>query len=93
MDEKVHLVKVLPVLLGPKNTEAATGFSYRWVRDTATRLGVPFVGAGRKRAYRADLFLAALESEQVDVESTTAAPAPDDPAEAVRAILRRAGGQ
>jgi hypothetical protein len=91
MDEKMHLVKVLPVLLGPKNTEAATGFSYRWVRDTATRLGVPFVGSGRKRAVRADLFLAALEREPTVEEPQPTKPT--DAAEHVRELLRRAGGR
>jgi hypothetical protein len=88
---KPRHVAVLPVLLGPKNTEAATGFTYRWVRDTAARLGVPFVMAGRKRAVRADLFLAALEREQEPAREVRTKPALADPAEQVRALLRRAG--
>lgn len=92
---KPRHVAVLPVLLGPKNTEAATGLPYRWVRDNAARLGVPFIGAGRKRAVRADLFIAALEREQlVTVTSSTGErPQSVDPAEQVRQLLRRAGGQ
>ncbi len=91
-------VKTLPVLLGPANSEAATGFPYRWVRDTAARLGVPFVGAFRKRAVRADLFVAALEKNSiVDDELQDEKPAivSADPAAAVRAMLgvRRRSGQ
>ncbi len=91
MTDNEQKVKALPIIIGPKNAEAATGFAYRWCRDTAARLGVPFVGAGRKRGIRADLFLAALEREQHTEPAETVAQA--DPAETVRAILRRVGGE
>lgn len=86
--------KAVPVLIGPKNCEAATGFPWRWVRDTSARLGVPFVGAGQKRAVRADLFVAALErseplpanDEQSDLPALAHAA---DPAAAVRALLKK----
>jgi hypothetical protein len=75
-------IKPLPLLIGPRNAEAVTGFTYRWVRDTAAALGVPFVAFGRKRAVRADLFLAALERSP----SRTGLPL-EDPAATVRANL------
>ena len=53
------------------------GLPWRWVRDHASALGVPFVGAGRKRAVRADLLIAALERAQQE-------PEPTDPREAIR---------
>lgn len=93
---KPATVTTLPLLLGPANTEAATGFSYRWVRDTASRLGVPFVGAGRKRAVRADLFLEALERQVVPIAELSDFPVEaSDPAATVRALLgkRKAGAR
>ena len=84
-------VKAVAVLIGPKNCEATTGFPWRWVRDTSARLGVPFVGAGQKRAVRADLFVAALEQRPIDPANDehgeNAALDPQDPAAAVRAML------
>jgi hypothetical protein len=59
--EDRHSVHVLPVVLGPKNCEAAVGFPWRWVRDCSRALGVPLIGHGKKLGVRADLFVAALE--------------------------------
>lgn len=91
MNERELRVKVLPLILGPKNTEAAVGFPYRWVRDTATALGLPFVGHGKKRGVRADIFLEALERGVVKVpapESEQAASVEvTDAAAHVRAML------
>jgi hypothetical protein len=53
-------MSVRPLLIGPANALACTGFSWRWCRDHAAELGVRFVGAGRKRAIVASEFLAAL---------------------------------
>lgn len=76
-------VPVRPVLLGPKNCEAAVGAPWRWVRDQAAVLGVPLVGSGRKQFVRADLFLAALEA----ANETTEPPAELDAAEQVRRLI------
>lgn len=76
-------VPVRPVLLGPKNCEAATGLPWRWCRDTAQRLGVRLVTAGRKQAIPADQFLAALEAA-----NETSEPAAEiDAAEQVRRLV------
>jgi len=84
-------LKPLPLLVGPRNAEAVTGFPWRWCRDRAVALRVPFLGAGQKRALRADLFIAALERSGVTPpESDTASPAVvdcGDPAATVRAML------
>jgi len=83
-------VHVLPVVIGPGNALAATGWPWRHVRDHAEALGVPFVGAGRKRGVRADLFLAALERQGAQ----PATPDAVDQAEQLRARLgkrRRVG--
>lgn len=85
------LVRALPLIIGPLNAEAVTGFPYRWCRDTAARLGVPFVGAGRKRGIRADLFLAALERQPEEGPANNTESVVVDPAEEVRERLRRAG--
>jgi hypothetical protein len=79
---------VTPIIIGPKNAEAATGWPWRWVRDTARALGVPVIGYGKKLGVRADLFIAALER----VGPGAVAPdgtldLGDDAAEAVRRAL------
>lgn len=50
------------LLLGPGNSMAAIGASWRWVRDTAKRLGVPFLKVGRKQFVEANAFIAALDA-------------------------------
>lgn len=88
MNEVEPNVKVAPIIIGPANALAATGFPWRWCRDTAAALGVPFVGAGRKRGIRADLFVAALETRQdVTGEREPEALIASDPAAAVRRML------
>jgi hypothetical protein len=78
---------VAPLVVGPKNSEAATGWPWRWVRDTARALGVPIIGHGRKLGVRADQFLAALERlDQADVTPGGTIEL-TDPAEAVRRAL------
>lgn len=84
------VVHVMPITIGPGNALAATGFPWRWVRDQAEALGVPFVGCARKRGVRADLFLAALEQQGAKPST----PEPVDHAEQLRARLgkrRRTG--
>ncbi len=79
-------VKILPMLLGPANAAAATGASWRWVRDTAALLGVRFVGAGRKRFVPAAEFLAAL-ARDAEPSNDPAVGTPEDPAVVVRRAL------
>lgn len=94
MTKDERQVKALPVLIGPKNAVAVTGFPWRWVRDQSAQLGVPSVGAGRKRAVRADLFVAALERAEVTTQPDAANENTGDAAAAVRALIgkRLAGG-
>lgn len=80
-------VLVMPLVVGPKNAEAATGWPWRWVRDTARALGVPFIGHGRKLGVRADLFLAALSRVAPADVTADGAIELSDPAEAVRRAL------
>jgi hypothetical protein len=83
-------VLVAPLILGPKNCESATGWPWRWVRDTARGLGVPFVGYGQKRGVLATTFLAALEKAGASMAIQDGEPdvPPDaDPAEVVRRAL------
>jgi hypothetical protein len=107
MTDPSKKVKALPLLIGPANAEAVTGFNWRWCRDSAASLGVPFVGRGRKRAIRADLFVEALEQSgavttnvtrdaQRDAPVALPSIVPTDPAAAVRRLLGkklRAGGE
>lgn len=88
MTDDKTIVKTAPVLLGPKNCEAATGLSWRWVRDAARELGVPFLCAKRKCAIRTEAFMAALErlNSAPDAPLTTDEPM-TDPAALVRQLL------
>ncbi len=80
-------VLVAPFVVGPKNAEAATGWPWRWVRDTARALGVPIIGHGRKLGVRADLFLAALDRVDPCQVAPDGALDVADPAETVRRAL------
>jgi hypothetical protein len=87
---KVARVVSYPLIIGPKNAEAVTGFPWRWCRDTARRLCVPFIGHGRKQGVRADLFLAALESDEVkasDEERNIRSLSSEDLSTRVRSLL------
>ncbi len=92
-DEVKPRASVLPLIIGPANAEAATGFPWRWCRDTAVALGVPRLGHNKKGGIRADLFVAALEKNGVAavdvVEKTTTTPSitPADPVAYARALL------
>jgi hypothetical protein len=75
-----------PVSIGPKNAEAMTGHSWRWLRDHASELGVAIVKVDGKSVILADELLAALEKRRpAPVE------APVDELEAMRERVRRAG--
>ena len=107
MKDQPNKIKCLPLLIGPANAEAVTGFNWRWCRDSAASLGVPFVGRGRKRAIRADVFITALEQSgtvtpavkrDIERDAPLSLPSvvPADPAAAVRRLLGkklRAGGE
>lgn len=75
---------VAPVLLGPRNCEAATGLPWRHVRDHARELGIDLVRVGRKLAVPASAFLRAL---QVANDSVAEQQTPTDPAAALRERL------
>lgn len=85
-----ELPLVAPLLLGPANALAVVGAPWRWVRDTARELGVPTIGAGKKRFVPAAAFVAALEAAgKTQCVDDAAEPETLDPAEAVRRALGR----
>ena len=53
-------VAVVPIIIGPANAEASTGFPWRWCRDFWAARGRRFVGHGRKQGIPAAEFLDAL---------------------------------
>ncbi len=91
LDEVKRRASVLPLIIGPANAEAATGFPWRWCSDTAAALGVPRVGYNKKRGIR-DLFLAALEQLDVisavdEITATTPIITPADPVAYARSLI------
>ena len=50
-----------PLTIGPRNAEAATGVTWRWIRDHAPELGVQVVRVDGKAFVLAAELLAALE--------------------------------
>jgi hypothetical protein len=50
-----------PITIGPRNAEAATGVSWRWIRDHAPELGITIIQVDGKRVVLASELLAALE--------------------------------
>jgi hypothetical protein len=86
---------VAALVIGPRNAEAAVGFPWRWCRDTALELGVPFVGHGRKRGIMAADFIAALRRESATPRDPQAPEAtlPDPAAEVRRLLAGMRGGR
>jgi hypothetical protein len=83
-------LQVVPLIIGPANAVAATGFSWRWVRDLWEARGRAFVGAGRKRGIPAAALLDELTRVGADPalpSVATAEPEPLDAAAAVRAAI------
>jgi hypothetical protein len=79
-------VQVVPLIVGPANARAATGWPWRWCRDFWESRGRSFVGQGRKRGIPAAELLAELS--RTDAAALSVAPAPPaDPAERVRREL------
>jgi hypothetical protein len=83
-------LQVAPLIVGPANATAVTGFNWRWVRDFWASRGRRFVGAGKKRGIPA----AALLDELARTEAEPALPSiartePEhvDAAEAVRQAI------
>ncbi len=52
---------MLPLTVGPRNCEAATGVPWRWLREHAAELGVAIVRVDGKSVIVASELLAALE--------------------------------
>jgi hypothetical protein len=83
------VLTVTPLIVGPANALAATGFNWRWVRDFWSARGRTFVGAGKKRGIPA----AALLDELADAGAESLPPLakveaePVDAAEAVRRAI------
>ena len=54
---------VIPITIGPRNAVEMTGVSWRWLRDSAQRLGVPIWRVGGKSVIPAGPLLQALKRE------------------------------
>src|SRR5688572_22108338 len=63
MSQKFRGVSPAPLLIGPKNAEAVVGVPWRWCRDWARKLGIAFVGTGKKQLIPAGAFIAAIERD------------------------------
>ena len=59
---------VAPLTIGPKNAALVTGQSWRWVRDTAKRLGVPVHRTGGKPWLEPAQWLEAVRADAAPVE-------------------------
>lgn len=85
--------RLVPLFLGPANSEAATGCSWRWVRDMSRTLGVPLLRAGKKQLVDAAKFQAALEVLAGDSTNSEVAVGSDPAAELRKRLgLRLVGG-
>jgi hypothetical protein len=78
---------VVPLTIGPKNAELVTGQPWRWVRDTARRLGVPVRRTGGKPWIEPAQWLEAVRADAAPVD---AAPEVDERDE-LEAMRRRFG--
>lgn len=79
--------EVMPLAIGTKNAEAMTGFSWRWLRDHASELGVEVIAIDGKSCILAEPLLAALI-----VRSPARAVGQEvDELEEMRERIRRAG--
>lgn len=58
--KRATVVQVAPLIIGPANAAAATGFPWRWCRDFWQARGRKFVGHGRKQGIPAAAFLEEL---------------------------------
>lgn len=74
---------VAPLLIGPRNCEAAIGVPWRRVRECAARHGLRPVRIGVAHAFRATELIEALEADDVVPEQEASA----DPVAALRARL------
>ncbi len=54
---------IIPITIGPRNAVEMTGVSWRWLRDSARRLGVPIWRVGGKSVIPAAPLLQALKRE------------------------------
>ena len=78
-----------PLSIGPKNAEALTGLSWRWLRDNAEDLGVEVVRVGGKSFIPAGSLREALERRALSTEGSAAEP--DEEELTVEDIARRLG--
>ena len=84
-----RVADIRPITIGPKNAEAMTGLSWRWIRDHADELGVEIIAIDGKRFILADRLLVALKSRS---KATPAATVDDlDELAAMRRRISRAG--
>lgn len=84
---------VAPLFIGTENAEAVIGRDWRWCRDTATELGVPFVRIRRKLLIPADRFVEALSkcTDEFTVTSTGNRKSDADSVLTAIGMRRRAG--
>ena len=81
---------VAPLILGPANSESATGWPWRFVKERARALGVPVLGSGKKQGVSASAFLAALERAPALDQHAPSPLTAEQAAEQVRAMLGKA---
>lgn len=84
-------LQVTPLIVGPANAVAATGFPWTWCRDFWAARGRAFVGAGRKRGIPAAALLDELARSGADAELPSVAKAEPDPVDAAEAVRRAIG--
>lgn len=88
MASKRQAVQVVPIIIGPGNALAATGFAWRWCRDFWASRGRRFVGHGRKRGIVAAELLAELALSGKSVRELMKDPVtPEEAAEIVRRAI------
>lgn len=82
-------LQVAPLIVGPANALAATGFNWRWVRDFWVARGRAFVGSGKKRGIVAAALLDELARAGTECPSAIPQREPElvDAAEAVRRAI------
>lgn len=85
--ENSHSTHLGPLLIGPKNCEAALGVSWRWLRRQAPALGLEVVQIERKAFIDAQAARAAILAHGHQDDETPEVPAAVDELAHLRAQL------
>lgn len=84
-------LQVMPLIIGPGNALAATGFLWSWCSAFWSARGRAFVGAGRKRGIPAQALLEELARGGADPELPSLAKIEPEPVDAAEAVRRAIG--